>query len=189
MVFLAVRDIRQRRWTRKILIFLYELEFGEKRAIDAAVEIVSDVMATLSASGDNPVLLMKRLRKSFSIKISKSQTMVTVLPVLSNRYCYGLTEYLRKRYPLLTQLDLDFCSLLAMGLSAADVDYACGYDHPVSFYNRRYKIRKKMDIPQSVDLETYLRNLSKQLEAKQKEAIRQGIAARSLKPVMEMLES
>lgn len=187
-MFLTVRDIRQRKRIRKILVFLYELEFGEKRAIDAAVEIVSDIMATLSASGDNPVLLMKRLRKSFSIKISKSQTMVTVLPALSNRYCYGLSDYLRKRYPLLTQLDLDFCSLLAMGLSAADIDFACGYDHPVSFYNRRYKIRKKMDVPQAVDLEAYLRNLSKQLETRLKEAVRRGMESKSLTPVLKMLE-
>ncbi len=141
-------------------------------------------MATLSISGENPALLMKRLRKSFSIKISKSQAMITVLPALSNRFCYGLGDYLQKRYPLLTRLDLDFCSLLAMGLSAADIDFACGYDHPVTFYNRRYKIRRKMNVPQEVDLETFLKDLTSQLETGQKEAVRKGIETRSLEPVL-----
>lgn len=145
-------------------------------------------MATLSTSGENQLLLMKKLRKIFSVKLSGIQGLPAFLPTLSNRYCHGLEGYLKKTYPLLNQTELDFCCLLAMGLSSADISFAYGFDHPATFYNKRYKIRKKMDISPSSDLESHLRNLSDQLEMIQKKAIKQGIEHRSLDPVIKIFD-
>lgn len=170
------------------MTFFYDLEFRETRTVNSIVEIVADIMGALSTSGENQVLLMKRLRKSFSIKPSSVQSLSSFLPALSNRYCHGLENYLKRLYPLLSQPELDFCCLLAMGLSAADISFAYGFDHPATFYNKRYKIRKKMDIPPSSDLESHLRNLSDQLEIIQKKAVRQGIEDRSLDPVIKIFE-
>ena len=72
-------------------------------------------------------------------------------------------------------------------LAAAEISLAYGYDHPATFYNKRYKIRKKMNLPASTDLEEYLRELIIEAEQSEKEAIRQGIETKSLDSVLNNL--
>lgn len=151
------------------------------------MEIIVEIMSTLAASGENPSLLMRRLRRNFTVQNSNVQTLARHFSTISNRYCYGLTDCLKERYPLLSQSDLDFCSLLALGLSSAEISLAYGYDHPATFYNKRHKIRKKMGLPQPTDLEEHLRRMIINLERTSKEALKRGIETKSLDPVLNLL--
>lgn len=178
MLFVKITHLRNQ--IRSLLIHINALEFSDSRVIDSVVAVIQEIMTSLAASGENSVLLTKRLRKNFSFRNSNIHTLAGQITPISNRYCHGMLNRLKKRHPLLNQSDIDFCSMLSIGLSSAEISLAYGYDHPATFYNKRYKIRKKMNLPASADLEEYLRELIIEAERSEKEAIRQGIESKSL---------
>ena len=177
---LFVKIVHLRNQIRSLLTHINALEFGDTRAIDSVVTVILEIMTSLAASGENSALLMKRLRKNFSFRNSNIHTLAGQITPISNRYCHGMLTRLKKKYPLLNQSDLDFCGMLSIGLSSAEISLAYGYDQPATFYNKRYKIRKKMNLPASTDLEEYLRELIIDAERSAKEALRQGIENKSL---------
>lgn len=185
MLFAKITRLRNQ--IRCLLIHINALEFGDTRFVDAVVDVILEIMTSLAAGGENTALLTKRLRKNFSFQNSNIHTLAGQITPISNRYCHGMLSRLKKKHPLLNQSDLDFCSMLSIGLSSAEISLAYGYDHPATFYNKRYKIRKKMNLPASTDLEEYLRELIIEAEQSEKEAIRQGIETKSLDSVLNNL--
>lgn len=185
LLFVKITQLRNQ--IRCLLIHINALEFENTRFADSVVAVILEIMTSLAASGENTALLTKRLKKNFSFRNSNIHTLAGQITPISDRYCHGMLSRLKKKYPLLNQSDLDFCGMLSIGLSSAEISLAYGYDHPATFYNKRYKIRKKMNLPASTDLEEYLRGLIIEAERAEKEAIRQGIENKSLDSVLNIL--
>lgn len=184
---LIAKIIHLRNQIRSFLLHINTIEFEDTRFIDSVVAVILEIMTSLAASGENSALLTKRLRKNFSFQNSNIHTLAGQITPISNRYCHGMLTRLKKKHPLLSQSDLDFCGMLSIGLSSAEISLAYGYDHPATFYNKRYKIRKKMNLPATTDLEEYLSELIIEAERSEKGAIRQGIETKSLDSVLNNL--
>lgn len=137
--------------------------------------MVLAVMNAVSVSGTNWDLMNKKLHRLFTYgkdKVENRHAIVSCIPSIANIYCNGLVDYLKENYPDLTEKELAFCSLMALGASSSCVCMVFGYEHYITFYNKRTKIRKKLSIPQSTELETYMDDIVKTLEDRTLKAVR-----------------
>jgi DNA-binding CsgD family transcriptional regulator len=62
---------------------------------------------------------------------------------------------LSKKYPNLTQKDLEFCSLVRINISYKDIGNFLQISHE-SVFKKKYRISKKMELDQEVDFQSYI---------------------------------
>lgn len=139
----------------------------QKDDITALAEMVVEVMNAAATGGNNMDLLGKKLHKLFSASknpLEHRKSLVGAIPSLANIYCNGLATYLRMRYKELNDRDLLLCSLIALGASSSCISMVFGYEHHVTFYNIRAKIRRKMDVPQQLELEAFIAEIVARLD-------------------------
>ena len=101
----------------------------------------------------------------FAVVVNTDESIINSIPSLANIYCNGLVTYLRMRYKELNERDLLLCSLIALGASSSCISMVFGYEHHVTFYNIRAKLRRKMAVPQQIELETFISELVSKLDA------------------------
>lgn len=126
------------------------------------VKMAVDIMNAAAASGSTGHILYKRVRSYFA-EGSSQWKFAAGSRALANAYFGGFASYLEEKYPSLTATEIQMCCLIALGANQACISLACGYEHPVTFYNRRTRIRKKMDLESVESFEDHLERLAKSL--------------------------
>lgn len=177
------------RYRRSITLYLAELSRIESRNLlylNNLVDLVRETMATAAISGENPVLLVKRLKKNFSVQHSNVESLIRTLPALADVTCSGLITCLRARFPMLTENDIMFVSMSALKFDQNCIDYAFGYCNVRTYYNKRHEIRKKMGIPDNILFEDYIASVIDELALSKNNAIRTAISKRTLSPVIKL---
>lgn len=86
------------------------------------------------------------------------------LQYVVNKRRYGVIDYLRKTYPILTRSELDMLSMILFGFSFDCIRLIYNHDNVDSLYSRRTKIREKLRLPPRYRLEKYLAELVAQLK-------------------------
>lgn len=82
-----------------------------------------------------------------------------------NKKHYGIIDYLKKTYPDLTESDLDLCSMICFGFSANSIRQIYAHTNPDSIYNKRSKLRNKMKLDPSIQIEGFIRCLLAKLSS------------------------
>lgn len=121
-----------------------------------------DIMNGAAASGTNGNMLFKRVRKYFAGGSSEWH-FAEGSKALANACYGGFASYIEETYPSLTSTDVIMCCLIVLGATPACISLACGYEHPVTFYNRRTRIRKKMNLDSAESFEVHLSRLARTL--------------------------
>lgn len=147
---------------------MYQHKLLQRDDVLKLVASVMDIMNEVSVSDHNGNVLIAKLHRMFMIsrkKVELHRNFVYNLPSLANLACYNFADYLRQTYPSLTENEILFCCLYALGASANCISMVYGYEHYITLYNKRSKIRKKItDIPQDMELDKYISNLVEKLE-------------------------
>lgn len=94
-----------------------------------------------------------------------SRYALSELQFVVNRKYYGMVDYLRRHYPELNKHDLDLCCLMCFGFSQQGICFMYGYDDVGSFYNRRSRLRRKLNLPSDARIEDFIADLMRQLAA------------------------
>lgn len=88
------------------------------------------------------------------------------LHYIVNKKFYGIIDYLKKTYPDLTESDLDLCSMICFGFSSNSIRQIYSHTNPDSIYNKRSKLRNKLGLEPSLQIEVFIRNLLSKLSNK-----------------------
>ena len=80
------------------------------------------------------------------------------LVYIANKANNGVMDYIKERYPSLTEKEIFYCSLIYLGFSTNAIRMMYGHQNETSIYNTRSKINKKMDI-RHIKLESFLNQL------------------------------
>lgn len=177
------------RYRKSITLYLAELSRIESRNLlylNNLVDLIRETMETAAVSGENPMLLVKRLKKNFSVQHSNVESLIRTLPALADVTCSGLITCLRARFPMLTENDIMFISMSALKFDQNCIDYAFGYGNVRTYYNKRHEIRKKMGIPDNILFEDYIATVIDELVLSKNNAIRTAISRRTLSPVIKL---
>lgn len=111
----------------------------------------------------------ERFLKTFKnyIKESTSKDFAfSDLKYIVNKKYYGIIDYLRNGYPDLTESDLDLCSMICFGFSSNSIRQIYAHTNPDSIYNKRSKLRSKLKLDPSIQIEGFIRNVLAELSQK-----------------------
>jgi len=142
-------------------------------------------MLAVATSGSNQTLLMKKLHRQFSSRYLEDNNIISRFPSLADSYCNGIARYLKKTYIQLTPFDISVCSMIALGISPQCISSVYGFEHYGTIYNKFSSIRKKLDVPQNIELEAFISDLSKELKKKSEKAIRKALVDGTFRPLIE----
>ena len=76
-----------------------------------------------------------------------------------NKKFHGIVDYLKRTYPELSESDLDLCSMICFGFCSNSIRQIYAYTNPDSIYNKRSKLRTKLRLESSIQIEGFIRNL------------------------------
>lgn len=160
IAFLAVNLHSTRKQLIKTKRRLTLLAQCRSRDVGECVKMSVDIMNAAAASGSNGHTLYKHIRRYFSQGDSE-WNFADGSMAMANACHGGFAAYLTEEYPSLTVSDVRMCCLIVIGATPACISLACGYEHPVTFYNRRTRIRKKMNLETMESFEDHLSRLAK----------------------------
>ena len=162
---------------------------SDSRIVDSVLSIVVEIINTTAIGGSNMAHLEKRLKKHFCYKQSNLESVVKYLPPLVNVHCHGLISYLKHKCPALSEKEIVFCTLVALGLSPGCISMVFGYDSTNSVYNKSSKIRRKLGIKREIDIYAYMADRVERLKEERQNIVDECIAETSFGKLMETLEN
>jgi tetratricopeptide (TPR) repeat protein len=99
------------------------------------------------------------------IEAEKDRYFGELQEVVNIKYA-GIVDHLKKRFPSLSEDELNLCCLICFGVNSNQIGFLFGYTNPHSIFNKRHKLREKMGLwPKYDSLEAYLTLLISELRS------------------------
>ena len=139
-----------------------EPEHKLKEALEARLGLIKQLLGIWYSFENNPNTIYKRLERIINDN-TLSQSVLTGISEVVNRHYWGITDNLRKNYPLLNPSDIDLCCLICADFSPTEICVLYGTGKVESVYTRRSRIAHKMGLTQPLErfLEQKLLELQK----------------------------
>lgn len=125
--------------------------------------LMKDIMETAYISESNPSHFYHKFKEYINAN-SKTEDAFGDLQYLVNEKYFGIIDYLKKNYPTLTKSDLDFFSMVCFGFSSNAIRLIYGHTNIDSVFTKRKKLREKLLLPPGIQMETFIKNLKKELQ-------------------------
>lgn len=135
-------------------------------AVETVIDMMRDLMDTAAICGDNPHLLLRKIRMYLFIDPRESpKSIIRQMPEIADFTHNGIITFLRAENPHLRDEDLFICSLLILRFPAHTVQMLFNYSNPGSYYNTKSRIRQKLRLAKDKhSLEGYLEALCEKME-------------------------
>ena len=158
---------RQKQNVKRLIVSEYRDLVRIESAITDIVDLVVELIDIAGLEYDNDKKLAARVRQCFRSGNISGESLISKLPALANVYRFGIIDLLKKKSPHLSAADIEFCSLIALGVSPSAISKAMGYSHHITLYNKRVKLRKQLGLTtSSLDLESYIQSCAATLRAR-----------------------
>lgn len=110
-----------------------------------------------------PAAFIKEFKKLVTINTNSKHALFDLQYIVNQKY-YGIIDYLKSAYPELNKHDLDLCALMCFGFSQAGICYLYDYSDLGSFYNKRSRLRRKLQLSQSCRIEDFIQRTISELQ-------------------------
>ena len=135
----------------------------EARLFKALEERLIGLRSLLTESNTSKSsILVKKFREYITVNANSGYALSDLQFVVNKKY-FGIVDYLKSAYPELNKHDLDLCCLLCFGFTQYGICYMYNYSDIASFYNKRSRLRRKLQLPQDYKIEDFIKNTLKQL--------------------------
>ena len=135
-----------------------------KKAVSQNYASIDVFLTNASATENNPTLFKENFNKFFNITTNKGDNMLGNLLDVVNENYYNIIDKLKRDYPNLIYEELALCALICLGFSSSSIGIIFGNTKANSVYNRRYRLRKKLNISPNIQIETFLEDTIEQLK-------------------------
>ncbi len=110
-----------------------------------------------------PANFIKEFKQYMSINTNSRYALLDLQYIVNQKY-FGIIDHLKAQYPDLNKHDLDLCALMCFGFSHAGICYLYDYSDLGSFYNKRSRLRRKLQLPQSCKIEDFIQRKISELQ-------------------------
>lgn len=131
-------------------------------AFEHRLNLMKEIMESAYTSESNPAHFYNKFKEYINIS-SKTEDAFSDLQYIVNKKFWGIIDHLKANYPLLTKSDLDFFSMLCFGFSTNAVRLIYGHTNLDSVFTKRKKLREKLGLSTNIQIETFIKNLKKEL--------------------------
>lgn len=135
------------------------------QAFESRLGQMRDIMDIAYTTESKPAHFHNKFKEYINAGSREKNAFEDLQYVVNEKYC-GIIDYLKQHYPLLTKSDLDFCSMLCFGFSANSIRLIYGHTNLDSIFQKRSKLREKMDIPPHIQLDPFIQKLKEELQKK-----------------------
>lgn len=139
-----------------------------QQALNHNLISLDEFLTTASATENNPELFRENFNRFFDITTQRKGNNMfgSLLDVVNENY-HHIIDYLKENYPKLIYEELALCALLCLNFSASSIGIIFGNTKASSIYNRRYRLRKKLNITADVQIETFISQIVEKLSEEQ----------------------
>lgn len=128
---------------------------------------LDDFLTKLSAVENNPELFKQYFYQYFNIKENDSGNIFgNLLQIVNEDYAH-IIDYLKSNYQNLAEEELALCALICLNFTPTSIGILFGNTKASSIYNRRYRLRKKLNLPAEIQIETFVKETVKKLQQSQ----------------------
>lgn len=135
------------------------------KALDHRLKGLGDLLEEAYLFENKPERFLKKF-KEYVHDSSLKDFAFSDLHYIVNKKYFGIIDYLKETYSGLTESDLDLCSMICFGFSSNSIRQIYSHTNPDSLYNKRSKLRNKLKLDASVQIEVFIRNLISRLSEK-----------------------
>lgn len=121
------------------------------------IECLQDLIEAANISKTNPVAFVDKFKQFIKSEYDKSA--LDNLCTITNLCGYGIVDYLYKNYPKLSKSEMQLCCLMCFGFSTPSIRFILDHNNIDSIYTIRFRVRTKLGLNRSENLERFLHSL------------------------------
>ncbi len=130
----------------------------EKEIVDAIEERMKRIQLLVEQiPTTKPTAFLREFKRIMTVNPRMESAAFDDLQFVVNQKYSGIIDYLKDNYPELSKQDLDLCSLMCFGFSHTGICYLYGYSDISTLYNKRARLRRKLGLSQSSQIEDFIR--------------------------------
>ncbi len=143
-----------------------ETETRFMKALDNQLKGLGDLLEEAYLFENKPERFLKTFKDYVKESSAQEFAFSDLRYIVNKKYC-GIVDYLQKTYSDLSESDLDLCSMICFGFSSNSIRQIYAHTNPDSIYNKRSKLRNKLKLGPSIQIEGFIRNLLAELSRKE----------------------
>lgn len=143
-----------------------ETETRFMKALDNRLKGLGDLLEEAYLFENKPERFLKTFKDYVKESSAQEFAFSDLRYIVNKKYC-GIVDYLQKTYSDLSESDLDLCSMICFGFSSNSIRQIYAQTNPDSIYNKRSKLRNKLKLGPSIQIEGFIRNLLAELSRKE----------------------
>lgn len=143
-----------------------ETETRFMKALDNRLKGLGDLLEEAYLFENKPERFLKTFKDYVKESSAQEFAFSDLRYIVNKKYC-GIVDYLQKTYSDLSESDLDLCSMICFGFSSNSIRQIYAHTNPDSIYNKRSKLRNKLKLGPSIQIEGFIRNLLAELSRKE----------------------
>ena len=143
-----------------------ETETRFMKALDNRLKGLGDLLEEAYLFENKPERFLKTFKDYVKESSAQEFAFSDLRYIVNKKYC-GIVDYLQKTYSDLSESDLDLCSMICFGFSSNSIRQIYAHTNPDSIYYKRSKLRNKLKLGPSIQIEGFIRNLLAELSRKE----------------------
>lgn len=143
-----------------------ETETRFMKALDNRLKGLGDLLEEAYLFENKPERFLKTFKDYVKESSAQEFAFSDLRYIVNKKYC-GIVDYLQKTYSDLSESDLDLCSMICFGFSSNSIRQIYAHTNPDSIYHKRSKLRNKLKLGPSIQIEGFIRNLLAELSRKE----------------------
>lgn len=136
-------------------------------ALDNRMKSLQKVMELAGSFEGRPEVFYDKLRKHLKIESNKSDNALADLFDITNLYYGGIIDHLREKHTDLNDEDLSLSCMICLGFTPQQTRVLFNHTNSSSIYTKRSKLRKKLGLSDTDNLEEFFANYEKKRTANQ----------------------
>lgn len=134
-------------------------------AFEQRLVLMKNIMDIAYTTESNPKHFYKKFLEYISAGTKAADAFGDLQYVVNEKYS-GIIDHVKEKYPLLSKTDLDFFSMLCFNFTPNAIRLIYGHTNLDSVFTKRKKLRDKLNVPASMQIETFIKKLKIELAGK-----------------------
>lgn len=134
-------------------------------AFEQRLVLMKNILDIAYTTESNPKHFYKKFLEYINAGTKAEDAFGDLQYVVNEKYS-GIIDYVKEAYPLLSKADLDFFSMLCFDFTPNAIRLIYGHTNLDSVFTKRKKLRDKLNVPASMQIETFIKKLKIELARK-----------------------
>lgn len=135
------------------------------KAFENRLDQMKNILDVAYTTESNPKHFYKKFLEYINAG-SRAEDAFGDLQYIVNAKYNGIIDHIKESSPTLSKADINFFSMLCFGFTPNAIRLIYGHTNLDSVFTKRKKLRNKLGIPASMQIETYIKKLKRESEEK-----------------------